>query len=64
MPYLNAFTDATINTKNNQSAMGIHKGDKTHHHDHAIEPTSFNTTKIVKRVVVKLNPVSFIPLIY
>ncbi len=44
--------------------MGIHKGDKTHHHDHAIEPTSFNTTKIVKRTVVKLNPVSFIIQIY
>jgi len=48
----------------NQNATGIHKGDKTHHHDHAIEPTSFNTIKIIRRTVVKLNPVSFIMLIY
>lgn len=49
-----------MNIKINQNAMGIHSGDKTHHHDHAIEPTIFNTIKIIRRTVVKLNLISFI----
>jgi len=47
----------TIRTMNTMMiANSIHKGDKTHHHDHVMAPVSFNTIKTIARSPEKLIP--------
>jgi len=48
-----AITTTTTNTEIN-IAKEIQIGDKTHHHDHEIIPTSFNAIKRIARSVIKL----------
>jgi hypothetical protein len=42
--------------RNRNRIILIHKGLKTHHHDHVITPTSFSTTKIIVKMLGRPKP--------
>lgn len=45
-------------------AIGIHKGENTHHQDHDITSVSFNTKKTRNKIVKNETPVPFILLLF